>query len=93
MSDSITFKYKPVKIRKDRNCVSCYRKFASGSKMIYWAGLTEGDFGYVYLCPTCDEIYQKQQPDYDYAPFDSYLIEVRDNKEQTPEQLLDKLKG
>jgi hypothetical protein len=49
--------------------------------MIYWAGLTEGDFGSAYLCPTCDNLYQLQQPvDYEYAPFDSYFNEIKERK-------------
>jgi hypothetical protein len=95
MGDSITFKIKTVTIKKPRQCLSCYRKFELNSKMIYWVGLTEGDFGTLYMCPACYDIYNFSLKDVDiddYPPFESNFIELRDFKEQTPEQLLEKLK-
>jgi hypothetical protein len=93
MSDSITLKDKIVTIKKPHQCKSCYRKFQPGDKMNYWVGLTEGDFGTLYMCPACYQLYYiANEGNDDYGPFEANFIEMREFEEQTPEQLLEKLR-
>lgn len=88
MSETIANKI--VKIRKPHQCFSCFRKFEPGTEMRYWCGVYDGDFNSVYCCMTCDQIMERSEPDDDGYPegFVCYMLE--DN--QTPEQLLDKMK-
>lgn len=83
-----TFKYKKVKVRKARQCFSCFRKFDIGAEMIYWAGKYEGDFCANYHCLTCDKIMDLDKESYEFP--EGYVDEWL-NKGQTPEQLLETL--
>lgn len=87
---SETFTDKIVKIRKPHQCFSCFRKFEPGTEMRYWCGIYDGDFGSVYSCKACNEIMDRCEPDDDGYPegFVAYMLE----KDQTPEQLLEKMK-
>lgn len=85
---NITLKDKDVKIKKERQCFSCYRKFPTGTIMHYWVGIYEGDFNSVYSCITCQKIMDVDSENeftegfvYDYL-----------GKGETPEQYLEKIK-
>jgi hypothetical protein len=87
---SITLTNKIVQIRKPHICFSCLRKFEIGSKMRYWSGICEGDFGSSYCCIICDTIIDLLDIEEDYYP-EGYVDEML-NKDETPEQFLDNLK-
>lgn len=73
-----TFKSKEVKIRKQHQCFSCFRKFPVGTKMNYWSGLYEGDFNSNYTCVDC----QKIMDDSDEHCFEQgFVDEMRNCKE------------
>jgi DNA-directed RNA polymerase subunit RPC12/RpoP len=51
------YREKPVTTKKPHRCFGCWRKFPSGTKMIYTAGKdSEGNFGTNYVCHTCHKI-------------------------------------
>lgn len=83
----MTLKYKLVTIRKQRKCYSCLRTYHPGNVLYYWVGLTEGDFGTAYCCPTCHEI-MKLDSENEFP--EGYVTEML-NKNETPEQLLARL--
>lgn len=85
---STTLKDKEVKIKKERQCFSCYRKFPIGTTMHYWAGIYEGDFSSVYLCLTCQKI---MDADSENEFPEGFVYDCLD-KGETPEQYLEKLK-
>ena len=80
---------KDVKIRKDRKCFSCYRKFPKGTTMNYWVSIYEGDFCAVYCCLTCKEICNLVKEEDGYP--EGYVGETLE-KGQTPEQILATIK-
>ena len=49
-------KEKEVKIKKERQCFFCLRKFEPQSKLIYNVSIHEGYFQTCYFCRTCDSI-------------------------------------
>ena len=84
---AVTLQYKKVRTRKEHQCYSCFRKFEPKTKMNYWAGIYEGDFGSVYWCETCDKIMQLDE-EFEYP--EGFVHEMLD-KNQTPEDLLNSL--
>lgn len=88
---STTLKDKEVKIRKERRCYSCWRKFQAGTIMRYWAGVYDGDFGAVYSCQTCQAIMLRQEPD-EEGGYPEFFVANQLNPGQTPEDLLKTLK-
>lgn len=51
-----TLRSKFVKIRKDRQCFSCYRISKIGVQMFNWVGIWEGAMCSSYMCETCRKI-------------------------------------
>lgn len=45
-----------VKIRKDRQCLFCFRVFPKGSEMLVQVCKSEGDIYSVYSCETCQRL-------------------------------------
>ena len=80
-----TFKRKSVITRKEHKCMSCYRKFPEKSKMTYWAGIFDGEFGYNYTCSTCEEIINKHWDEYEIPEGCVYEWKKYD---QSPEDFL-----
>ncbi len=84
-----TLTSKNVKIRKDRVCFSCWRKYERGSIMHYWSGICDGDFISGYNCLTCNEIMViVQQQGYDEDGFPEGFVHESLDKGQTPEEYL-----
>jgi hypothetical protein len=81
---------KDVAIRKDRQCLLCYRKFSIGTIMNYWVGIVEDTFTSNYSCLTCKEIINNSEDD-GYGFPEGYVHECLD-KNQTPEEYLVELK-
>lgn len=77
-------KSKTVKIKKERQCFSCYRKFPIGIKMAYCVGIVEGDFSATYSCMTCVEIMNGC----DEISFPEGFVADNLEKGQVPEDLL-----
>lgn len=84
-----TIKDKEVKIRKERQCYSCLRKFPSGTIMRNWVGNYEGDFNSVYSCSTCDAIMRLCPSDGEGYP-ERFVFEMLD-RGQTVENKLHEL--
>lgn len=53
---------KLVKIRRPRECGSCFKTFPVGTKMLRHAGKTDGEFGVTFGCPVCT--FGHKQPDH-----------------------------
>lgn len=83
-----TLKSTSVKTRKEHECFSCYRKFPIGTKMNYWVGHYEGDFCATYSCMTCVEIMNMSSEVY----FPEGFVHEMLNKNETPEQLIERWK-
>ena len=83
-----TLSSKIVKIRKEHQCYSCYRKFPIGTQMNYWAGLYEGTFNACYSCLTCVQV---MNMDTETEFPEGYVHEML-SKGESPEQLLERLK-
>ncbi len=90
---NITLKHKTVKIRKERQCLYCYRNFPVGSEMKYWAGVYEMDFYSGYNCITCGKIIDAWERKYghDEDGYPEGAIKEALKPNQTPEQLLESL--
>lgn len=88
---STTLKYKEVTSRKQHKCFSCLRIFPPRTKLRYWVGIYDGDFGSVYNCVTCDEIMKRCNDDGEGYP-QGFVQEMLE-KGQTPEQLLKEWKS
>jgi len=82
-----TLKHKQVKIRKPRQCFSCYRKFQKGQIMTYWAGIYEGDFGTTYSCMDC----QKIMNDSDEHEFEEGFVWEGKNQGESIDELIIRL--
>ncbi len=85
-----TLKHKEVTIRKSRHCFGCLRKFVPGDKMVYYAGIFEGDFGWSYSCKACDEIMTISNEGYGFD--EGFVKEWLTKDCRTPEQLLEELR-
>jgi hypothetical protein len=82
-------KDKHVKIRKEHMCFSCYRKFPIGTIMHYGTYVDDKIYS-LYTCSTCEQIMdlEKDETEFKYGYVNNEL-----NKNETPEQLLEKLKS
>ncbi len=85
---NITLKEKFVKIRKPKICHGCLRKFETGTKMYYWVGISDGDFGDCYMCETCSSLMGVIKSEDGYSV--GFVAEEL-NRGETPEQLLERL--
>lgn len=47
--------HKFVKVKKERQCFGCLRKFPIGSRMKYVSGVMDGDICATYHCETCNK--------------------------------------
>lgn len=92
MSD--LYNSKNVKIRKQRQCFSCYRKYEIGTIMHYASGRFDGEFFKSYSCLTCKEImniHAKKDPHCFSEGIDEGYVHECLDKGQTPEDYLKNL--
>jgi hypothetical protein len=83
----LVLKSRNVKVRKDRQCFCCERKFPIGTQMNYIVGVdSDNQFYAIYNCVTCTSILEKV---YDEIP-PGYVRELLEPG-QTPEDLLQHL--
>lgn len=83
-----TLSYKQVKTKKRHLCFSCLRYFPLNTLMYKWSCIYEGDFNYGYTCSTCDELHELSGEN----EFEEGFVREGLDKNQTPEQLLEKIK-
>lgn len=76
-----------VKIRKQQQCYSCFRKFRPGTIMNYWVGVND-DFYAVYSCLTCVEIMNMSSE----VEFEDGFVSEMLNKGETPEDMIERWK-
>jgi hypothetical protein len=89
-----SLKHKQVKTKKPHLCFSCLKRFPENSPMIYWVGITDGDFNSGYTCLTCEEIiqiYAKNNQLHGGAVEFGFVSEMT-SKTITPETVLETLK-
>ena len=79
-----TLKSKIVKIRKQQQCFSCFRKFPIGTEMKYWAGIYEGDFNSSHACSDCVEIMNQSS---EHCFEGGFVDEMRNYKEPIDEAI------
>ena len=93
MSDDALLTDKPVLTRKEHQCFGCLRVFPAGSRMQYWSGVFDGDFGAGYSCDTCNQFMKLGigEDNYDGLFREGFVREML-RKDQTPEQLLEEEK-
>ncbi len=99
MSDCC-FKSKTVKIRKERACFGCCRKFDKNQEMNYRAGIFYGDFYSCYHCLTCHKIEEHVREHYDEGYMYGWVLDEINELEPnlfigqriSPEMFLEKLK-
>jgi len=85
-----TISNKIVKIRKERECLSCLRKLPVGAEMNRWVGIYEGDFSTTYLCIPCRDYIQENRESVEDGIPEGFVNELRE-KEETIEQCLERI--
>lgn len=61
--------YKDVKIRKERHCCGCARKFEKGSTLNFVKSVDGGEFNSAYWCKTCSNYWNKYMDNGDEVGF------------------------
>lgn len=80
---------KIVKVRKEQQCFSCFRKFPKGTQMDSWSWCLDGDWNHGYTCETCVKIidaHRYSEEFIDGVP-EGYVLECLEQG-QTPEEYL-----
>ena len=92
---SVSFPTKKVITRKPHRCFGCSRKFEPKTSMVINSGIWEGDLYSYYLCNTCESLLPIYSKDLDYSDGieEGFVVEWKNNREQTAEQFLESLKN
>lgn len=81
---------KKVKIRKDRQCMTCLRLFKKESHMHCQSSVYDGNIGSWYRCLTCQELFQYFEWDRDEGIGEGAIKEIMYDHQfsGTPEEFL-----
>ena len=83
-----------VTTRKPHRCDACGRHFPKGTKMRRQVNAEDGICQW-YECPTCEELLGKYRGNFDdgYGMCEQFCVQDALNKDETPEEMLERLKS
>lgn len=78
---SIVLTDKQVTTKKPHTCHGCVKRFEAGTMMQYQSGVNEGGFWSIYLCSSCNKLWDAVDWDDCDGLFAGELVEYSQNAE------------